>query len=147
MMTRHFSPLLNMSDDLDMLRKQLNRAFAPEETTIESRAWALPIELIESADSYQLRAMLPGLHPDNVDVSATAKTITIEGELMSQERSKDSRLLHSEFSYGKFRRVIEFAVPIVNDKIDASYQNGVLTLTIPKEEAAQRKTVKVKINE
>lgn len=150
MLTR-VHPLISLSEDLEMLQRQLDRAFEPrtfETRTMagEERAWALPMELTESQNTYKVRARLPGLHPEQVEVTANHKTLTIEGEWTPQELDKDEKVHLKEFSYGKFRRSITFNTPIVADKIEANYTNGILTLVVPKEEAAQNKVIKVNVS-
>jgi HSP20 family protein len=144
MLVRHFSPF----EELETMREQLNRLFLDTpQTKSEERQqayWRMPVELSETDDAYELRAMLPGLDPDRIDVKVTGRTLTIEGELLPREIAKATHVHLSEVRYGKFRRTLEFGEAIQGDNIQASYQQGILTLNIPKTD--EKKAIKIKVS-
>jgi HSP20 family protein len=81
----------------------------------------------------------------DLDVHVTAEAVSISGERQSEMHSEDKGVTRSEFRYGQFRRVIPLPTPIQNDKVQADYKNGILSLILPKVEAEKTKVVKVNI--
>jgi HSP20 family protein len=139
---------LTPMDRMETLREQLNQVFEPmlRANGQLRENWMLPLELRETDTDYRVRVMMPGIDPDKINVNVTGKTLVIEGHYDREEHQEGTLLHVDEFQYGKFSRVIEFKDPIVNDAIEANYQNGVLTLTVPKEKEAQKKSVKINVN-
>jgi len=146
-LTRHLTPLIQLTEDMEAMRKQLNRAFYDEGTNgLTCKAWLVPVELSETPEAYQVEALVPGLKPEQLNVQASEKSLTLEGGWQARERGENEKLHHSEFSYGKFTRVIEFVKPILHEQIEAVYDQGVLRLTLPKKETSERKQVRIKVH-
>lgn len=145
MYNRRFSPF----QDLEAIREQINQAFEPMVRSVvqECRPASLgfPIELTESPVQYKLRASLPGIDPAKIDVQATDRTLSIAAEFLPAEYAEGEVVHLKELHVGKFRRSLELDESIEPDKIEASYNQGVLTLTIPKLQASREKSVKVDI--
>ncbi len=146
MMMRPFSTVFmtHLADDLEQIRHQLNRAL-DEDLPEQPRQWGFPIELVESKNAYLLRALLPGINPEEIQVQADEKLLTIEGHWAIPElREKETRHAN-ELPYGHFRRAFTLKAPIQSDQIEAKYQWGVLTLTLPKVQAPEKKSIKVQV--
>ena len=101
------------------------------------------VELTENESSFLLKVEVPGLEKSDLDVQATADSISISGERIDKKESDTQRNTHSEFRYGKFQRVISLPKKIQNTNVTAEYKEGILYLTLPKKEDEKNKVVKV----
>ncbi|MDR9403699.1 MAG: Hsp20/alpha crystallin family protein [Halothece sp. Uz-M2-17] len=139
----HWNPYAEMSS----FRRQLDRLFddIANQTAIGGHNWQPAIELEDSGENLVLKAQLPGLKPDDLDISASRDAITISGEYRSEEESEEKGTYHSEFRYGKFSRTVNLPVEIQQDKVTADYQNGIVSLTLPKVEDAVNRPVKINL--
>ncbi len=130
------------------LRQAMDRLF--EDSIVRpGRMWAeqsgrryFPLDVYETKDAVILRAALAGVKPDEVDISVEGNTVTIRGE--TQAPAEDGTYLLQEQRYGPFSRSIEVEVPLQPDKAEASFKDGILTLSIPKAEEAKPRVIKVK---
>lgn len=144
MMIRYFQPIR----ELENLRRQMDLVFdelsaQTTQTTETSATWSPAIELIDAGDSLILKAQIPGIAAQNLDVQVTSDTVAILGD----RQRPDANYLHSEFRYGKFQRVMNLPVAVQNDKVQANFQDGLLTLTLPKVEAVRNRVVKINLGE
>ncbi|HVW10843.1 MAG TPA: Hsp20/alpha crystallin family protein [Bryobacteraceae bacterium] len=111
-----------------------------------SRPWSPAVDIFESEDALTLRADLPDVNTEDIDIRVENNTLTLKGsrKFVKDENAKGYHRI--ERSYGDFLR--SFAVPptVETDKVAAEYKNGVLTITLPKKENAKPRQVKVAIN-
>jgi HSP20 family protein len=121
--------------------------FAPLESLIAAEGPLLAIDLDESTDAYTLRASLPGVKPDNVQVEIHDATVLIHGEIEEEQlpttNDKKYRSLLHERYYGIMQRVITLPTSVDETKATATFDHGVLTLTLPKTE--QTKSLRIPI--
>jgi HSP20 family protein len=110
----------------------------------DERAYALPLDVIAKDDEYVITAAVPGLKPDDLSVEVLGETVTIRGEIKSEQNGEQDGYLLQERRYGKFSRTLNFPVELDGAKAEASVENGVLTLRVPKAETARPRTIKVK---
>ncbi len=101
-----------------------------------------PIDVVADNDSFTIKALLPGVDPDKLDIQIVNEIVTIAGEL-KVEREEDANYLLTEIPSGKFHRVITLPTPLNAANVEASLENGILTLTVPKAEEAKPRTIKV----
>lgn len=111
----------------------------------EERGWAPPIEMFEKEDSYTLKAELPGMKKDEIDVSVTGDTLTIKGERKAETETREEDYYCCERSYGSFFRSIKVPTAVDTEKIEANYQDGVLELTLPKAPEVKPKKIDVAV--
>lgn len=102
------------------------------------------LNISESGDHLCVRAELPGIDPKEIDISATADSITLRGERKVSPVGKDVNFHQREREFGTFRRVIDLQSKINTDKISASYKNGILTVVLPKADEAKPKQIEIK---
>ena len=102
------------------------------------------IDVYQTESEVVVKASLPGVKPDDVDISITGDTLTIKGETKVEEEVKKENYLYQERRYGGFTRSITLPATLQTDKAEATFENGVVTLTIPKAEEAKPKTIKIK---
>ncbi|MGW3404039.1 Hsp20/alpha crystallin family protein, partial [Streptomyces zhihengii] len=105
-------------------------------------AHSIPVEVTSGDGGYVLRAELPGMGPDDVTVTVDENLLTVSAEHTESEEDKD----HSEFRYGSFRRTVRLPATIPAEDVDASYQDGILTVRVPmpEERTGTRRTVPVR---
>ena len=128
----------------DQLRRGMDELFERVGTRTTRRAGAFPpVNLYETANEYVLTAELPGLRGDDIDVSVERNRVTLRGE-RKIEHPSDASLHRVERQAGVFRRTVELPVDVDADEAQAVYQDGVLTLQIPKTVAHQPRQIAVK---
>ena len=112
---------------------------------VDSGFGTLPVDVYETDDAVVVTASLPGLKPEDIDNTVQGDMIRIHGETKHDEEVKDDQFHRVERSYGSFTR--SFALPHTVDagKVEASYKDGVLTITLPQREEAKPKQIKVNV--
>ena len=104
---------------------------------------AVPVDLWETKDAYHLRADLPGVTPDELEINATSDSISISGEVKGQADVTEDGWLRQERRVGKFQRAFSLPIAIDSTKVEATFENGVLSLLLPKAESTKPRTIKV----
>jgi HSP20 family protein len=105
--------------------------------------WMPAIDIFEKKDKFVVKAELPGMKEDDIDVSVIGGTLTISGEKETETEVNEEDYYHSERSYGNFMRAVSLPSNVNTDKIEAKYEDGVLEITLPK--IAELKPKKVKV--
>ena len=136
--------------EIDSLQREMNRLFdslTPTETGKENLGIAFipPAELHETPEAFHLKLEIPGMEAKDLDVQVTAEAVSISGERKEETKTEEKGMTRSEFRYGQFRRVIPLSTRIQNDKVQAEYKDGVLSLTLPKAEEEKTKVFKVNL--
>jgi HSP20 family protein len=104
------------------------------------------VDLYEEKDDLVVKAELPGMEKDNIEVTLSDNRLTIKGEKQQEEEVKKERYYRSERSYGSFVRTLELPWEAQTDKVKAAFKNGVLEIRLPKPEEAKKKETKVKVD-
>jgi len=138
---RDVVPLRTMMDRL------LENAFTPSLWADGQRSgWSglgqFGMDVYETDDAYIVHSLLPGINPDSVNVTVQDNVLTISGE-SARTAPENARPLFQEIGYGRFQRQVSLGFPVEADKADASYHDGILTITLPKAEAAKPRQIKV----
>jgi HSP20 family protein len=107
---------------------------------------ALALDVREDDNSYVVSAAVPGVNSDAIDVKVENDVLTIAAEVNEVHSEEDKHTLLKERRYGKFSRSLRFPENVDSDAIEATYENGVLTLTLPKVPEAQPRTIPVKVS-
>jgi HSP20 family protein len=107
---------------------------------------ALALDVYETDADYTIVAALPGLNADDIHISVHEGVLTIGAEVAEHEVDENTRVLLQERAFGKFSRSVNLPQPVANDGVEASYENGVLTLVLPKTPEAQPRQIPVKVN-
>jgi len=133
--------------DFSRIRKEIDKfldSFLGSETGGQGE-WFPCVDLAETGDAIIVEAEVPGIDPMDIDISLTDGRLIIKGEKKQakQEKGMDRHL--AERSYGGFARTIELPVKVQGEKIETSYNNGVLKIVVPKSEEAKRKAMKIKV--
>jgi HSP20 family protein len=136
---------------LSSLHDELDRLFeAPwAELTRTSQllsGWTPALDIHEDKDSFIVQAELPGMKREDIEVSLHDGALSISGERKAEKQYEAAEVYRTERFLGKFQRTISLPVPVAADKVKAQYQDGVLTVTLPKTEAAKPKQIDVNVN-
>ena len=131
------------------LQEQLSRMFGevPERTGEESNltAWAPPVDIYETENELVIKADLPEVNPQDLDIRVANNILTIRGERKFEKKVGEENYLRMERAYGSFSRSFSLANSVNSEEIKADYQNGALTLHIPKAEETKPKQIKVTV--
>jgi HSP20 family protein len=103
-----------------------------------------PIDVYQTKDDLVVKAALPGVKPEEVEITVSEDTITIRGEHTEEQETKEDDYLHRERYYGAFSRSVAIPVKVKGEKAEATFEEGVLTLTLPKAEEVKPRQVKIK---
>jgi HSP20 family protein len=131
------------------LQEQINRVFGDlvGRTSEESNLtpWAPAVDIYETEHELVVKADLPDVNPQELDIRVENNILTIRGERRFENKVSEENYLRVERAYGAFSRSFSLANSVKSDAIRADYQNGVLTLSIPKREEAKPKQIKVNV--
>lgn len=137
-------------EEMEHLRRQIDNIFVPvvvshpgEKATT---SFVPPVEVVERPDGYRVRFMLPGIRPDDVKLEASAKTLSISGEIASPALEEKERVLISQFRVGKFSKQLSFPDGIEPGNVEADYVNGILEVKVPKAESMQKRSIEIRVN-
>ena len=136
--------------DLVSLREAMGRLF--EESFVRpqsdlltpTEAGTLAVDMYETEDAVVVKSAIPGIKPEDIDISLTGDTLTIKGETKFEEEVEEENYVRREMRYGSFVRTLSIPTSVVVDKADAEFENGVLTLTLPKAEEVKPKAIQIK---
>jgi HSP20 family protein len=131
------------------LQDQINRLFGDvfERPADESNltSWAPAVDIFETEHELIVKADLPDIDPKDLDIRVENNILTIRGERKFESKVSQDKYLRVERAYGSFSRSFSLASTVNSEAIKADYQNGVLTLTVPKREEAKPKQIKVNV--
>jgi HSP20 family protein len=133
--------------NLRRLNSALDEAFGswPAEENLPASSWFPACDVFEDKDAVKLLAELPGVRPEDVKLSVENNLLTIQGEKQHQSGDRGGRVHSFERSYGRFERSFALPSTIDPDRISASFEHGILTVTIPKAERARPREIPVSV--
>jgi HSP20 family protein len=107
-------------------------------------AGTLAVDVYETDEDVVVKASVPGVDPEELDISITGDTLTIKGETRAEEEVEEESYVYRERRYGVFSRSMTIPTSVKTDEADAEFEDGILTLRLPKAEEVKPKTIKVK---
>ena len=136
------------------LQREMNELFEgfslgkwnDREDSLFEGAWSPAIDVHESKDSVVVRADLPGMKKEDIEVSIQDGVLVIRGEKKEEAERKEKNTVRTERFYGSFHRAVSLPAAVDDAKGKATYKNGVLELTLPKREEAKPKQIKIDVN-
>lgn len=148
----------NLFDDMDVLRREIDQIFhsfmTPAERSFRRSAF-LPgygarqyplINLSEDKDMFYVEALAPGIDPEKLTISITGNVLTLSGEKIKSAADVKPEAFHrSERAAGRFVRTIELPMEIDREKVEASYKEGILMISLPKKEESKPKEIQIKV--
>jgi HSP20 family protein len=137
-----FREMMNLRSEIDRLFDQSMNLDWPTERPIFGE---LAIDLSETDDNYLVQASIPGIDPNNLEISVTNNVLTVKGEFQ-EEKDEEGKQWHiRERRSGSFSRSVRFPILVEANKVVAEYENGVLNLTVPKAEEVKPKRIAIKV--
>jgi len=136
-----FRELMTIRNTMDRL---FDSVIAGSPTTWQPAAWDLALDVTESEDEFTVKASLPGINPDDLEITFTNNTLTIKGETKEEKDVEKAHYHLRERRYGSFARSITLPAGIETDKIQANYEAGVLKLRLPKAEEVKPKKIAIR---
>ena len=138
--------LTTLRDRMDRLfGEALGRGWGGEEG-LATGVWVPSVDVFETPESIVLKADLPDVKKDEVDISIENNLLTIKGARKMEKEVAEKDFYRVERSYGSFSRSFTLPPIVAGDKAEASFENGVLTLTLPKREESKPRQIKVKVS-
>ncbi len=134
-------------EELERMRREMDRLFEglTEGIFREPRAGVFPlVNVTEASDNYYVRAELPGIKADDLDISVTGSSLSIAGERKIPAEDEKTNYHRREREAGKFSRTVSLPAQVDAAKVEASCVDGILTVVLPKSEAAKPKQIPVK---
>lgn len=137
-----------MATDLErQMEDMFRRSFFPSlwggAPTEQGMGWEPAVDVYEEDHKYVVKAELPGVNKDDIDVSVSGDTLTIKGERKDEREEKEENYYLSERSYGNFVRSMKLPSTVDADNIEASFDDGVLEVKLPRSNKEEAKKVKV----
>jgi HSP20 family protein len=127
----------------DDIARALNTRTAQPRENVSSRVWSPLVDVYEDGDAIIIRADLPGVSQEDIDIEMNGDTLTIKGDRKFEDEEHRDRYVRLERQYGAFQRSFTIGVPVDVNEVKAAYRNGILELTLPKAEASKPKKVLV----
>jgi HSP20 family protein len=135
--------------ELVSLRQAMDRLF--EDSVVRPRSWAtgadtsvsLPLDITNTPDALVVAASLPGIRPEDVEITVEDGTLTIRGETRTERDTTEGEVLISEIRHGSVSRAIALPSGLEPDKATATFEHGVLHLSIPRAEAVKPRQIRI----
>ena len=140
---RRFGELDSVRNEMDRLWNRIFRQ-APSTGTF-TEEWSPSVDISETEDKLVIKSELPGLDAKDVNVSISGDLLTIKGEKKREEEEKDVHHHYVERYYGSFQRSFQLPVNVKTDQIEATFDKGVLKVTLPKSDEAKKKEIQINV--
>lgn len=136
---------------LSDLRDEIDRLFESplSELTRTSQllsGWTPALDVYENKDNFVVKAELPGMKKEDIEVSLHDGSLSISGERKTESKHEEGEVYRAERFFGRFQRTVTLPTAVAADKVKAAYNEGVLTITLPKTEEAKPKKIDVSVN-
>ena len=143
MMTFYVSPYRRIARMRDAMDRMLEENFPQAEVT--EREMVLAVDVKSDDEAYSIKALVPGVEADDINVEVLNNTVSIRGEFEAADK-EDNKFLTCELPVGRFSRVIPLPTALDPSKSEASLKNGVFSLRVPKAESHRPKAIKISAN-
>lgn len=138
-----FGRLTNLRDEIDRLFEVPLAELARTSQLLSG--WTPALDVFEDKDNVYVRAELPGMSREQIEVSLHNGSLSISGERKSEDKFKDAEVYRGERFLGRFQRSVTLPTPVAVEKVKAQYKDGILTVTLPKTEEAKPKHIDVNV--
>jgi HSP20 family protein len=139
-----FGRLTNLRDEIDRLFETPLTELARTSQLLSG--WTMALDVFEDKDNFFVKAELPGVKKEQLEISLHEGSLSISGERKSEGKYEDAEVHRAERFFGRFQRTVALPTPVDADKVKAQYQDGILTITLPKTEEAKPKHIDVTVN-
>mgnify|MGYP000849195388 FL=1 len=138
-----WDPWREMVDVRNLMDRAFDDLFSRSPVRYEGLG-AIDVNMIQTDNEIIVKASIPGVKPEDINISITGDTLNLRGEIKEEEEYKDANYYLKEMQYGSFSRSLPLPVKVNAEKAKAEFENGILTLTLPKTEEVKPKTITVK---
>lgn len=134
--------------EITSLRDDMNRLFSRTlgDSPAAGNTWSPAVDIFDTADAIVLRAELPGLDAEDIEIEVDDNVLTLSGERRFEERVEEGRYYRVERAYGRFQRSVTLPQNVKADEISASVDRGVLEVRVPKADEAKPRKIAVTAN-
>jgi len=140
-----FGRLSDLRDEIDRLFTAPLAEFARGSRVLSD--WTPALDVFEDKDNFVVKAELPGMKKEDIEVSLQDGCLSISGERKSESKHEGAEVYRAERFFGRFQRTVTLPTQVAVDKIQAAYRDGVLKVTLPKAEEAKPKRIDVSVGE
>ncbi|MGV8024939.1 MAG: Hsp20/alpha crystallin family protein [Anaerolineaceae bacterium] len=137
-------PFLDIVNVRDTMDRMLDNYFGRSPVTFEENG-VVDLDLYQTDKNIVIEASIPGIDPEDINISVAGEILTIKGEVKQEKETKEADYHIKERRFGSFSRSITIPTQIVTEKATANFKNGILKLTLPKAEDVKTKTITVKV--
>jgi HSP20 family protein len=131
-------------DEMERIQRDMNRILSSYQRGVHSAPGFPAVNIWTGEEGALLTAEIPGVAPDELDISVVGDTLTLQGERKRPEIGENAQYHRQERGYGRFSRTVQLPFPIEVDKVDASVERGVLKMTLPRAESDRPKRISVR---
>lgn len=129
---------------MEILREEMERMLEePFFRPVRERVGLIPLDMYETDNDLVVKASLPGFRPEDIQVNLTGNTLSIRGERKEEREAKEENYYRREMRRGRFHREVTLPFAVQPDQAQANYENGVLTLRLPKAAEVRGKEIKI----
>jgi HSP20 family protein len=139
-----FGRLTNLRDEIDRLFEVPLTELARTSQLLSG--WTPALDVYEDKDNVYVRAELPGMRKEDIEVSLHNGSLSLSGERKTEEKFKDAEAYRAERFFGRFQRTVTLPTAVAVEKIKAQYKDGILTVTLPKTEEAKPRHIDVSVS-
>lgn len=143
MAVERWDPFREVVSLRDAMNSLLQESFVRPGGPAGATTAALPLDICETEQDYVVKASLPGMKPEDVQITVHGDTLTIRGETRAEDEKSGATWHLRERRHGVVHRTVALGVPVDTEQANARFDNGVLTLTLPKSAAARPRQIKV----
>lgn len=137
-----FAELRDLQREMDRLFESF---FGRTRAEVAEAGWSPLVDIYETKDNLVVKAELPGVKPEEVEVNIVGDTLTLKGERKQEKEVSEEGYYHRELAYGAFQRSLALPQMVDPGKVKATFKNGVLEIILPKKEEAKPKAIKVEV--
>jgi HSP20 family protein len=138
-----FGRLTNLRDEIDRLFEEPLAELARSSQLLSG--WTPRVDVYEQAENFVVKAELPGMKKEEIELSLHDGSLSISGERKADNKYEEAEVYRAERFFGRFQRTIGLPTPVAADKVKASYKDGILTITLPKTEESKPKHIDVHV--
>jgi HSP20 family protein len=139
------SDVLNIQREINRMFDSFFRSGWTEDTSLAPAVWSPATDIAEDDTGYSVKVELPGVRKEDVRITMENAVLTIRGEKKQEKESKRNNVHRVERAYGSFQRSFTLPSSVKSEKIEATFADGILTITLPKAEEARPKQIDVKV--
>ncbi len=136
--------MTDLRDDIDRLFESPLAEWARTSNLLSG--WTPALDIYEDKDNLYVKVELPGMKREEIDVSLHKGSLSVSGERKSEQKHEDAEVYRAERFFGRFQRTVTLPTPVAAEKVMAQYQDGILTITLPKTEDAKPKHINVNVS-